>query len=124
MEILAHAPDVDFHVCFEFTYKIYQHTQNLLQAISPAPSVHCLSFLHAEIASVFFTAQEMPDWQYEKGLLFSLMSIVLSSTVTCLWAGCGIWVNGMLLLSACMVSTCKARYFSNRTPKGNNDKTE
>lgn len=86
------------------------------------PLLAVLSFLHAEIASVFFTAQEMPDWQYEKGLLFSLMSIVLSSTVTCLWAGCGIWVHGMLLLSACMVSTCKASYFSNPTAKGNSDK--
>lgn len=61
-----------------------------------SPLFPALSFLCAEIASVFFTGQEMPDWQYRKGLGFNLMLTVVASTVMCLWVDCGNFVNRML----------------------------
>lgn len=70
------------------------------------PLFTALSFLRAEIASVFFTGQEMSDWQYEKGLVFNLMLIVVASMVMWLCVECGNLVNEMLSQLVSIHSIC------------------
>lgn len=50
----------------------YTTTPTINFKLFPWPPLFALlSSLRAETASVFFTAQEMPGWQHEKGLDFN-----------------------------------------------------
>lgn len=82
------------------------------------PPLTMLSFLSAEIASVFFTGQEVPHWQYKKGLGFNFILAVVASMDMFLWVECGNLVNKMLSqYHKHLFATRKNSYTSNQTLK-------
>lgn len=59
------------------------------------PLLTALSFLSAEIASVFFTGQEV-QWQHKTSLGFNFILVVVASMDICLWVECAKLGNQML----------------------------
>lgn len=85
----------------------YTTTPKISFKVFPWPPMFpALSLLCAEIASVFFTGQEMPEWQSKNGLDFNLTLIVVVSTVMCLCVECGNLVNKMLSQPVSIIFIC------------------